>query len=216
MQPLITTNILAIVLLSVLVISASLNYLRSFFFAYGKRKHFVIYEVPYDAVKNLKSILGLVHPPFTFEVAVSQLGKEKSYYLTLPSHRAGKLKGLSGARKIDDYDVYYPGGTVVGGYGVSEKTIDKLDIDKIDFSGVNEIGEGAVVQFVVKKKGGGKLTVNIRALVSAPSSFQAKEIFAGMKDSLKGVQLREVKSAEFINMVNAREFSDKEAATLAI
>ena len=216
MQPIVTTNLLALVLLIALIASGSLGLLRSFFIAYARRKNFVIYKVSGDGLGAIKDVLKFAAPPFSFEIAVSQLGKEKAYYVTLPLSRAKRFEGVSGASKIDDYEIYHPGGITIGGYAFSEDPLSVPEVEKIDFSEINEIGEGAVLQFVVHKKSRGKLIANLRAVVSAPSSYQAKEVLSNIKKSLPGVQFREVGSVEFVDSVNNRRFAHKEAVGISL
>jgi len=213
---LVTSNLAAIVLLFILAISGAFTAARGVSNFHKRRRKFVILEVDGEKARDLNKVLASITPPFTLEVVVSQLGKTKSFYLTLPSGRSKKAVDALGARQIDDYDLYYPGGAVVGGYASGESSLKDFSADSIDFSEVNEIGEGAVVQFVIKKKSNDRLVANIRTLVSAPSSYQAKEIFTQIKNSFADMNLTEIKSAEFIDRVNNRIFSQKELASLSL
>src|SRR4030042_6760381 len=106
MQPLVTTNLVALTLLVVLVLSGSVGFLRGVLAVYGKRRRFVVFEIPENKEKDIRDILNRVSPPFTFEVAVGQLGKARRYYLTLPAGRMGRAVGSLGARRGEDYDFY--------------------------------------------------------------------------------------------------------------
>lgn len=209
-------NLIAITLLAVLILSGSVSFLRSTGNFYKKRKRFAVFELPEGKVKNLKDVFGALKVPFTLEVAVSQLGKTKRFYITLPTSKSKKVIDTFGAKEVDDYDLYHPGGVVVGAYATGKGSLNNFDARTIDFSEVNEIGEGAVVQFVMRKKSKDHFVANVRTLVSAPSLHQSKEIFTGIKKSLAGIKLVEVKSGEFMNRVNERVFSEKESVALSI
>lgn len=162
------------------------------------------------SVKDLNSILSSVAPPFSYEVAVSQLGRTPKRYISVPARVGKKIMGELGAEEVDDYDIYYSGGVSIGAYLKGETSLSKFDESKIDLSEVNEIGEGAVVQLLFNKKRGGKYEVNGRLVVSAPSVYQAKEIMTRIKLSLPGFKFVEVKNEEFMERVNSRKFDKKE------
>jgi len=216
MPLLVTSNLLAVILLVILGLSGLVSTFRWVGVTYTHRRRIAVFKLPSDKVKDLKSVLNSVGGQFTLEVAVSQLSKAKSFYLTLPVKRAKEVAAKFDAEKAEDYELYYPGGAVVGAYAVHEGSPLKFNINAIDFSEINEIGEGAVVQVVVSKKTRKGFVVNLRTLISAPSSYQAKEIFSRIKTSLPGAKLREVKSGEFVDSVNKRLFDDKEAVTLSL
>lgn len=215
---LVTSNLAAILLLIVLIASGSLTGFRWVSGSRRRRKNFVIFEVSHSKVQDLAKILKTIAPPFTLEVAVSQLGKEKSFYIALPAGRAKTLENVLGAKRVEDYDLYYPGGAVSGGYASGEESIKSINLDSVDFGEVNEIGEGAVVQLVFNKKSREGVSANVRVLASAPSSYQAKEIILRIKSSLAHMKLKftEVKSSEFVESVNARSFSENELARFSL
>jgi len=216
MNFLVTSNLAAAILLFLLVLSGSSMGFRRLLVMQKKRRKFVVLEVPNDKAKDLKKLLTAVTPPFTLEVAVSQLGKDKSFYITLPAGRAGSVESALGAKRVNDYELYYPGGTVLGGYATGDDAVEDVNPDSIDFGAVNEIGEGAVVQLVFSKKRKGEFLANVRTLVSAPSSYQAKEIISKIKKSLDHVKFTEVKSEDFIDSVNSRDFNEKELIRLSL
>jgi hypothetical protein len=87
----------------------------------------------------------------------------------------------------------------------------RVNLEKVDFSKVNEVGEGVVIQYIFGKRGFKQDKVNLRIAVSAPSGYQSKEIFEAIKPSFVGYTLAESDSTEFLRQVNLREFSEKEA-----
>jgi hypothetical protein len=213
---LVTSNVVALILLAILSITGSFSAFRFFGRTYKTNRKFVILEVDSSKTKEINRVLSGVSPPFTLEVAVSQLGKQESVYIGLPANKAKKIKQSLDAKFIRDYHPYYPGGFVVGGYAKSEDSIENVSLDSIDFSEVNEIGEGAVVQFLVSKKSRGNLLANVRVLVSAPSSYQAKEILGDIKKSLEHIKFTETKSDEFVERFNGRVFNEKELVKLSL
>jgi len=212
---LVTSNLAAVILLVILAISGFITVFRGIGISYKKSNRFAIFELSQDKVKSLGDVLNELGTPFTLEVAINQLGKTRTLYLILPRSKSKQIVDVFGAKEIDDYDLYYPGGVVIGAYALGEGLLKDFDSENLDFSKINEIGESAVIQFVIKKKSKKGFVVNVRALVSAPSSYQAKEIFTSIKASLGGLKLTEIKSREFIDRVNNRTFNEKELVTLS-
>lgn len=209
----VTPNVIAIVIIAVLLISGLMSLARRREGSYKRGKGFVVLELKKN-VDSVGKILETVRLPFTFEVAVDQFGHSPNCYIVVPAKHSRKIKDELDAKEVADYELYYPGGVHMGAYLKGEGALTDMDISKIDFSEVNEIGEGAVVQFVFRNKRDGKFEVNIRILVSAPSSYQAKEIFSRIKSSMPSVKLVEISSKEFLTRVNSREFEPKESMTL--
>ena len=211
-----TTNLLiAIVVLVLLAIGGAIE----LFGRFGSKRRggvgFSVFEVDSEK-KSLDVLLGVIAPPFAFEVAVDQIGKVPKLYLVVPASKAKKVSRELGAKEVGDYDLYNPGGVHLGAYLKGSGSISDVEIDKIDFTEVNEIGEGAVVQFVFNKKSRGILEANVRVLISAPSQYQAKEILARIKSSIPAFKLIEVKSADFMQYVDSRLFNSKESLELTV
>lgn len=211
----VTPNVIAIVILVVLAFLG----MSQLFIVLGVNRNRggkqVVLELGADA-DDITNLLASLSPPFSFEVAVSQLGKDPKYYVSVPARLAGKAMDKLDAKEVDDYDVYYTNGVNIGVYLKGEGSFDDLDVSKIDLSEVNEIGEGAVVQFLFNKKKRGKYEANGRILVSAPSAYQAKEIMTRIRSSLSGFKFVEVKNAEFMNRINSRKFDEKETIMLIL
>jgi hypothetical protein len=179
---------------------------------YLNKKHLVILSVSPEVVAGkIKDFVRSIKPPFTFEIVIHHLGKEVNYYVVLPRKRANELTVRTGIKEVGDYGLFHHGGEHLGAYlkGGRDAWLN-IDLEKIDFSRVNEIGEGVVIQMVLGKKRGRRPAVNLRLLISAPSSYQAKEILAAIKPSFAGFSLIESCGDDFISRVNFREFSEKE------
>lgn len=203
-------NVIAMVVLTVLFVSGFMVLFRR---VGGTRRDIVVLKF-HENIDSVDKVLKIVHPPFVLEVAVDQLGHSPSSYVAVTAKRSKRILNELDVKEVSDYELYYPGGVHIGAYFKGEGAIADINMSKIDFSEVNEIGEGAVVQFVFHKKVGGKFKVNIRILVSAPSSYQAKEIFSRIKSFMPSAKLVEVSSTEFLTRVNSREFEPKESMTL--
>lgn len=181
--------------------------------SYLSRKHLVILQVsPQLVAGRVKDFVRSVRPPFTLEIAVHHLGREVNYYVILPQKRVAELTVRDGISEADNYHLFHHGGEHLGAYLRGDEACPAVDVEKIDFSKVNEIGEGAVIQMIFGRKRGRKLLANFRILVSAPSNYQAKEILAAIKPSLPGLSLVESGSDDFIHRVNFREYDAKQAA----
>jgi len=210
-----TPNLIALVILVVLVVFGSTAVIRRLLGSHERRKQFTVLELDKDVI-DLSRILNEIRSPFAFEVAVSQLGREPSCYITVPTSQSEKLITRLGAREVEDYETYYPDGVNIGTYLKGEGALADFNVDKIDFGEINEIGESAVVQFVLRKIKRGELEANVRLLVSAPSMYQAKEILSRIKSSLGKFKFIEVNNVEFMTRINLRTFEPKESLMLSV
>ena len=165
---------------------------------------------PKEIGTNMEVFIRAIKPPFTLEVAIQHLGKEKVYYLIVPRHKAKSLLSVKGLSEVKDYHLFHSGGEHLGAYFKDSEFWPQVSLEKIVFSVVNEVGEGAVVQFVFGKKRRGKTAVNFRIAASAPSVFQAREIMNGLKGSFGEYNSVDSSGEEFIHLVNAREFDSGE------
>jgi len=147
-------NIIALVILAVLVVFGSIAVIRRLRSSNWGGGKFAVLEVDKKA-GDINNILNKVRIPFAFEFAVAQLGSKPSCYITVPVNKSKKLMAELGAKEVEDYETYYPDGVNIGAYLKGEGTLNDLNIDKIDFGEINEIGESAVVQFVLRKARGG-------------------------------------------------------------
>jgi len=183
---------------------------------YSSKKHLVILRVsPQLVAGRVWDFINSITPPFTFEIAIHHLGKEVNYYVILPRKRAGELTLREGMSETDDYNLFHHGGEHLGAYLKGGEACPIVDVEKIDFSKVNEVGEGVVIQMIFGRKWARELSANFRILVSAPSNYQAKEILSAIKPSFPGFNLIESRGDDFINRVNFREYDAKQSACLA-
>lgn len=211
----VTPNIIALVILTVLAVIGSTAALRRLRGSYERRKKFMVLELDKN-ISDIRSVLSEIKSPFVFEIAVTQLKSKPSCYITIPTNRSKKYMAKLGAQEVEDYETYYPNGVHIGAYLKGRGTLSDLDISKIDFGEINEIGESAVVQFVLRKIKKGELETNVRLLVSAPSTYQAKEILSRIKSSLGKFKFVEVNNVEFMARVNLRTFEPKESLILSV
>lgn len=211
----VTPNIIALVILTVLVVIGSAAVIRRLRGSYERRRKFMVLKLDKNT-SDIRSILNEIKSPFVFEIAVAQLGSKPSCYITVPISQSKKFMIKLGAKEVDDYETYYPNGVNIGAYLKGDGALADFNIDKIDFGEINEIGEGAVVQFVLRKIKKGELETNVRLLVSAPSMYQAKEILSRIKSSLGKFKFVEVNNVEFMTRVNLRTFEPKELLMLSM
>lgn len=177
------------------------------------RKRFTLFEVPNSLFKDLKlaDFFKKIPVPFVFEIAVHNLGKEIHYYLAVPMASIRSVVLIFNLRETSEYNIFHSGGSHLGFY-LKNDIEHTPDLSTIDFSAVNEVGEGVVVQFIVIAKGIKKLA-NFRVLISAPTPYQAQEIAFGINSSLSGFKpvAASKNPAEFINKVTFREFDEDES-----
>jgi hypothetical protein len=150
------------------------------------------------------------------EMSVHHLGKEVNYYLIVSKSRLDRAKRFIGAvlpetdfKEVEDYQLFnYSGVTLAKSVAIESDKDGRIDFEKIDFSKVNEVGEGAVVQIIHTPRMPG-LNFEVRILSSAPSEYQAREIMDTITESgFRGFKIREPKDrVRFIHTVNFREHS---------
>ena len=175
------------------------------------RKDLSILKIdPKEIGTNMNVLVRAIRPPFTLEVAVQHLGKEVVYYLVLPKGRARSLLPYKGLSEVGDYHLFHSGGEHLGAYFKDGELWPEVSFEKINFSKVNEVGEGAVAQFVFGKRKKEKMAVNFRIMASAPSMFQAREIMNALKGSFVEYNSVDSSGEEFIHLANTREFDSRE------
>jgi len=210
-----TPNMIGLSTLSILTAIGLVTILRRFLLIHRHGKKFSILELEKD-LKNIEKSLRATSLPAVFEVAINQIGDTPKYYLAVPSSNAEGIAKTLHAKIVDDYELYYTNGEHIGAYLKNDVSFSDFDIDSIDFSEVNEVGEGAVVQFILNKKQGEQFEANARVLVSAPSPYQAKEIMSSIKTSLKGFDFVQVKNNDFMQLVDSRRFDPKESIMITL
>lgn len=178
------------------------------------RHRFVLLEIPAGFFEShkAKDLLKDLPVPFVFEVAVHHLGNDKHFYLSVPKTHTAQVIAQTGAQEVTDYNIYHSGGSHLGFY-LKNLNLTSLDLASIDFSRMNLIGEGAVVQLIVKHRGESKISANFRVLVSAPTPYQAQEVALGLNSSMSGSRPVAVSKnlQVFIHKLTFREFDEEEA-----
>ena len=143
---------------------------------------------------DINSIKELFHSsaPFSVEIAVHHIGRNISIYASVPAKWETKAKQIldkayPGRWSESDVSViFHHGGEYdAASANFSKSKLDEIDLGAIDFSAVNEIGEGASV--LIQKEGS---DFALYAVASAPSQFQLREIMASLVGSLKKVDCR--------------------------
>lgn len=212
----VTSNIIGIFLLAALAVFAGVSlFARYRQRSYRARKGLTVFRVAPERVgENLMEFLQMLPPPFAFEIVVHNLGKGAQYYLTVPNVDAKRVSRIIRAEEIQDFDIHYSGSIQKAVYLKEGKGWPNLNVNAIDFSKINEIGEGVVIQFVSSRKGVRQRAMNIRLLVTAPSEFQAAEILESVKAAFSGFRVVEVKNTEFLKRVYFREFDANEVALI--
>lgn len=161
---------------------------------------------------RLLDLFRVLPTPFVFEVAVHQLGKEIHCYIGVPRGMTEELCELTKAKKTKEFHVYSSGGSHLGFYLKGE--LNEFNLNEVDFSKVSEIGEGAMLQFLVTGGGWAKKWANMRVLISAPTPYQAQEVADTLNPSLKSLKASPVGRGmrEFVHRLTFREFDVREAA----
>lgn len=184
--------------------------------AYYEHRKVKVFKLRPEAYNRLNETLKSLPPSFTLEIAVHQLGKDVNYYLIVPSFRSEEVKNkISGAVEIaDDYSTFYSGGGHIGVTAQKDNwLLSSLQglVEGLDFSKVNEIGEGVIIQLIFNKDEKDRLLTNFRIAISAPTPYQAQEILMSLKPSFSEFKLSEVKNSGFMGKVVSRQFDEKEA-----
>ncbi len=161
----------------------------------------------------IKEVLKSFPPPFTMEIAVHQIGRDIHNYLIVPAVYLNRVLKLSGGKEVKDYNIYHPGGVNLG-YSLRTKDNSSASIygflsliNKLDFSKVDEIGEGVMFQLVFGERPYGDIFLgHARVLISAPTNYQAREILESFQKEFSGCDWVEEKNQAFINAATYREF----------
>ena len=120
--------------------------------------------------EQLLAALAAIKKPFAFEVAVPHVGEEIHFYLAVPRLSAEvatkQVQGLWSAATVelvqDDFNIFNSQGTTVAAYVAQKndfalpiRTYAELGVDSFEsilgsFAKINEIGEGAALQIVMR------------------------------------------------------------------
>lgn len=224
-----TPTTIAFIVVALLFIFAGMLGMKSLRHYLFLRKRFILMEVPaaffspeggslsdrqagvFDGQNSkFDGFIKNIPVPFVFEIAVHHLGKRVHYYLAVPKALTKIIKAKFNFEEASDYNIYHSQGSHLGFY-LKSSGLPEVDLNTIDFSRINEVGEGAVIQLIVVAKKSRKL-VNFRVLISAPTPYQAQEIALGLNSSLTGFKPTVVTKnmPEFIHQVTFREFDEEE------
>lgn len=157
--------------------------------------------------EQLFSLLAGLKHPASLEVAVSHVGEEIHFYLSV--HRSEvefvkrQIQGLwSGAEvsETDDYTVFNPQGVSVGAYlglkqnyAIPIRTYDEANLDTFttiisNLSKLNEAGEGAALQVIFQAAPGSSRSFISGVIGKLKKGTPAKEVFGGGKGVVKEFQ----------------------------
>lgn len=166
--------------------------------------------------EQLISALGSFKQPFIFEVAVPYLGEEIHFYCSVNKKISEILKKQieslwpdAAVEKIEDYNIFNSQGYTVASYILQKekfllpiRTYQELDLDTFlpilgSLTKINEIGEGAALQYIIK-----------------PSPGFKKDILKAINSLKKGSKLKDVLSpsvlpSSFEDVANALKTSEK-------
>lgn len=159
------------------------------------------FKLEINRFEQLLAGLVAIKKPFIFEVAVPHVGEEISFYLSVPKRSSetaikqlqGLWNGASVELSVDDFNIFNGNGVTSGAYIMQKesyalpvRTYAELGLDSFasivgGFSKINEIGEGASMQVVLR-----------------PAGSDAKKKIHGFIGALKkGESLRKVFGHEF-------------------
>lgn len=171
--------------------------------------------------EQLLSNLSVIKSPFVFEAAVPHIGEEIHFYLAVPKKwgevAMRQVQGLwndaSVALAVDDYTIFNPGGAVAAAYVLQKenyalpiRTYRELEADSFaailgGFSRVEEIGEGAAVQLIVRE-------------ASSDAKKRINNYLAALKkgESFKKITEHQfpIDFSELGNILNPKEKEEKE------
>lgn len=145
----------------------------------------------YGIAPKIKDFILSADFPFAVDVAVAHLGNEPVVYVTVNDRNIGKVRqrlhGLFGGENVmesDGYIVLYSAGVYDALHAkMSKDEFESFDLLKLNFSEVNEIGEGLAFRFHNAEQ---KESVGVDVIFSAPSQFQLREIRDSAGEALRG------------------------------
>jgi hypothetical protein len=172
--------------------------------------------------EQLITNLSSLKEPFVFEVAVHHFGEEIHFYLSIPKKYSeiatkqiqGLWPGASVLRIYDDYTIFTPNNYNTGAYLTLNKnyslpirTYQEIGLDTVSsilgaFSKINEVGEGACMQIILKPESEAKKSIqsNLKYLKQGGSP---EKVFSGPK-------LFDISLKEFSEMVSPPSEEKKE------
>lgn len=172
----------------------------------GNQRIFKIYADT-EEIDFLIGNLPQKMPPFILEATVPHLGKKIEFFVSAGKNEKEVIatikKHLPAAKieETEDFSIFYHGGETIVSLVEAGR---HFKFSRLNFSKINEVGESCLLQML---RGFGKNNrIEIRLLVSAPSQFQAKEIFRSIIPNPEDGKIIKVKnSAALIGKINSRE-----------
>lgn len=145
----------------------------------------------YEIASGLKEFILTADFPFALDVAVEHLGNEPIIYVTVNDrhmnkarHRLSDLFGEKNIRESDGHVILYHAGEYDALHAeIARDEFESFDFLNLNFSEVNEIGEGLAFRF---HNGISGEIIGIDAIFSAPSQFQLREIRSSAGEALRG------------------------------
>ncbi|MEK9154995.1 MAG: DUF87 domain-containing protein [Patescibacteria group bacterium] len=168
---------------------------------------------------QLFGILAGLKQPFGLEAAVHHIGEEIHFYLAVPKEStefvSRQIEGFwkdASVELIDDYNIFNPAGASIGAY-ISQKfsyalpirTYAEANIDTFapilsGLSKINEIGEGAAIQVLVKPAPASLKKSILKMIDSLKRGQRLDDVLGSLKISLK----------DFGNALNPKKEKDEE------
>lgn len=162
--------------------------------------------------EQLLAALTAIKRPIIFEVAVPHIGEEIHFYIGVPKLSAevamkqiqGLWNGASVELVADDFNIFNANGATAAAYVAQKehwalpiRSYAELGVDSFEsivgaFAKINEIGEGASLQLIVR---------------AAPSGYK-KEIYHFIESIKKGEPLKKVLGAGVMFAVSAANVAD--------
>jgi hypothetical protein len=156
--------------------------------------------------------LSAIKKPIVFEVAVPHIGEEIHFYIGVPKLSAevamkqiqGLWNGASVELVSDDFNIFNANGTTVAAYVAQKehyalpvRTYAELGVDSFEsivgaFAKINEIGEGASLQLIVRAASGG----------------YKKEIYHYIEALKKGEPIKKVLGKNIVSGVGVSDVTD--------
>ncbi len=156
---------------------------------------------------QLFGILAGLKFPFVFETAVHHIGEEIHFYVAVPKESvefvSRQIEGLWENAQIepaDDYNIFNPSGVFAGIYlkqklsyalpirSYAEANIDTFAPILSGLSKINEVGEGAAIQILVKPAPLSTKKTISQMIESLKKGSRLDDILKGLKISLKDVE----------------------------
>jgi len=144
-----------------------------------------------EITSELKEFILTADFPFALDVAVEHLGSEPIIYVTVNDRHMDKVRrrlndlfGKKNIRESDGHVILYHAGEYDALHAeIARDEFESFEFSNLNFSEVNEIGEGLAFRF---HNGISGEIIGIDTIFSAPSQFQLREIRNSAGEALRG------------------------------